>query len=228
MPEVAPRWPCPVCLGVTLQKTPVPSAGSLLLDHCPRCGGIWFEPGEVQLLRVQPPDELWANVPRRDEVSRAQCHSCHAYTDRAALRCTACGAKTLFDCPACQQQMTQARYGDLTLDVCKRCKGVWFDHHELEAIWQIEWNRALKKRRKLERRSRSIADGPDLLLDALTFAPDLTFYGAHAAGHLVASSAEALAHAPGAAGAAAEALGEAAAGVFETLAEIVAGIFSGF
>lgn len=226
MAEIAPRWPCPVCLGVTLEKAPVPAAGELLLDHCPRCGGIWFEPGEVQLLRLQPPAALWANVPRRDDVSRAQCHSCHAFTERDALRCVACGQQTQFDCPACQQRMEQARYGDLTLDVCKRCRGVWFDHHELAAIWEIEWKKAMKHRRKLARRADGVTDGSLVLLDALMFAPDLMFYGAHAAGHLAVSSVDALSHAPGALGAAAEAVGEAASSVFETLVEIVAGIFS--
>jgi Zn-finger nucleic acid-binding protein len=72
MREVAPRWPCPVRLGVTLQKTSVPAGGKLLLDHCPRCGGTWFEPGVVLRLRSQRQDDLWASVPRRNEESRAQ------------------------------------------------------------------------------------------------------------------------------------------------------------
>jgi len=177
---------------------------------------------------MQRPDALWESVPGRAGISHAQCHACHAYTNRDALRCPSCGQKTLFDCPSCQQQMEQARYGDLTLDVCRRCKGVWFDHHELSEIWKIEWKKALKQRRKLAGRSNDPADESLILLDALTFAPDLVFYGAHAAGHMAVSSVDALAHAPGAVGAAAEAVGEAAASVFETLAEIVAGIFSGF
>ena len=124
--------------------------------------------------------------------------------------------------------MKQARYGDLTLDVCERCKGVWFDHHELSAIWQIEWQKALKKRRKLARRSSSDADGSLLVIDALTSSPDLLFYGAYVAGDAAVASADALTQAPGIVGAAAEAVADAAAHVFEALADIVDGIFSSF
>jgi len=225
MPELAPRWPCPVCLGVTMQKTAV-GDGELVLDHCPRCGGVYFDFGEVQLLRAQSPDTLWVNVPRRADVTPAQCHACHAHIERNARRCPACGRKTRFDCPACQQPMQQARYGELSLDVCKRCKGVWFDHHELSAIWEIELNRALERRRKRSLLPRRADDGSMVLTEALLYTPDLIFYGAHAAGHMAAASVDALAHAPGALASAGEVVGEAAASVFETLLEIVAGIFS--
>ena len=51
------RWPCPVCLGVKMEKTVVGKGeggpDSLTLDHCARCGGMWFELGEVQRLELR-------------------------------------------------------------------------------------------------------------------------------------------------------------------------------
>lgn len=226
MPELAARWPCPVCLGVTMEKVAVGGAGELVLDHCPRCGGIYFDLGEVQLLRKRAAETLWERVPRRADVIPAQCHACHAHIERNAERCPACRRKTRFDCPACQRPMQQARYGELSLDICKRCKGVWFDHHELSAIWEIELNRALERRGKRSRFSRNAGDGSLVLAEALVYSPDLLFLGAHSAGHVAAASAEALAHAPGALASAGQVAGEAAASVFESLLEIVAGIFS--
>jgi len=114
--------------------------------------------------------------------------------------------------------MLQVRQDALTLDVCKRCKGVWFDHHELDEIWKLERNRFLAKRGGGELARRKDDRGTDVLFETLFWTPDLVFLGAHAAGHGVAAAAEA-------APAAVEAVGEAAGGVFETIVEIVAGVF---
>jgi len=236
------RLPCPACLAVKMQKVHVGDRGELVLDYCDRCGGVWFEAGEVQLLRARRPAALWARVPQRDDVSPARCHSCHAHIDPDAARCPACGQMVQLHCPACDQPMERARHADLTLDVCKRCKGVWFDHHELAAIWTLERGRAVARRKEPAVAAGSDGAGAtalaaDALADALLFMPDVVFLGAHAAGHAVAGAAEVLAHAPSAlgevAGGAAEAagglagaIGDAAASVFEALVEIVGGIFS--
>jgi len=218
-----PRWPCPVCLGVKMEKATVVTQGDhgegeLTLDHCPRCGGMWFELGEVQRLRSEPPESLWTHVPTRAERHRAQCHACRAFLDRDEPECGACGAKARLNCPACDTTMLRARRSELTLDVCKQCKGVWFDHHELDEIWKLERNRFLAKRGGGELARRKDDRGTDVLFETLFWTPDLVFLGAHAAGHGVAAAAEA-------APAAVEAVGEAAGGVFETIVEIVAGVF---
>ena len=223
MAELAPRWPCPVCLGVTMQKVNV--GDELVLDHCPRCGGIWFEFSEVQDLEHRRPEALWSQVALRNDVARAQCHACHAHVARDTDRCEACGQKTVFDCVSCQQPMQQVRHGDVTIDVCKRCKGVWFDHHEVALIWDARWRQALERQRT--RTGLSTADdGAVTLMHALAYSPDIVFLGAHAAGHVLAGSAETLARAPELLGAAGEVAADAAASVFETIVSIVAGIFS--
>ena len=222
-PVTETRWPCPVCLGVKMEKTTLGTGGdapgSLTLDHCARCGGMWFELGEVQRLSFERPESLWSRIAVRDEPHRAQCHSCRAFLNRGAPKCDGCGAKTRLDCPACDTTMLVVRQDALTLDVCKRCKGVWFDHHELEEIWKLERDRFLANREKGGKLARQKdARGREVLFETLFWTPDLVFLGAHAAGHGVAAAAEA-------APAALDAVGEAAGGVFETIVEIVAGVF---
>ena len=216
------RWPCPVCVGVKMEKTSLggergEGLGPLTLDHCARCGGMWFELGEVQRLRSERPESLWAKIPARDERHRAQCHTCRALVDRDAPDCATCGAKTRLYCPCCDTKMLQFRQADLTLDVCKLCQGVWFDHHELEAIWEMERDRLVARGRG-GRVARTTEVGSEVLLETLFWAPDLVFVGARVAGHTVAAAAEV---APTALGA----VGDAAAGVFDGVLEIVAGIF---
>ncbi len=213
-----PRWPCPVCLGVKMDKVRMDgpaahgtSAGRpLILDHCSRCGGMWFELGEVQRVRRQPPEALRARVPVRDRKHRAQCHSCRAFLDRDSPVCGACGAKTQLACPACEQPMLQVPRAGVTLDICTKCKGVWFDHHELEAIWQMERSRVV---------TRGDGRGADVVAEALLWTdPDVALLGAAGAAQVADAAAET-------APALLEGVTEAAGNVFESLVEIVASLF---
>jgi Zn-finger nucleic acid-binding protein len=221
------RLPCPVCLGVTMKKTTLSGRGQVLvLDHCPRCGGIWFELGEVQHLRAHPPQALWKLVQQNHEPYRGPCHNCQAIIDRNADKCGACGTKNRINCPSCDRELKVETHEGYRLDVCRNCKGVWFDHVELSAIWKL----SLQATRDSRRRYGAVdaaADGSSLVLDSLIWAPDLVFHGAHAAGMAVQGGAELLTHAPEAVGALAEGAGEVAGGVFEAIVSIVGGMFDG-
>lgn len=247
MPEVGPagtpvartpmetRWPCPVCLGVAMQKTLVRGAGArVTLDVCPRCGGIWFERGEARLLARHSPEALWKEVPVRTEPVRPPCHGCGAPLDRDVERCAACGQRNLLRCPVCDLEMERRPHGTLVLDLCRRCAGVWFDHAELSAIWRLNLLAATARvSERPERGAHARAAGGDLLLNALVWTPDLVFYGASAATHAVGAAGHSLG-ASASSGVAAEALtsavgvvGDASAGVFSMLADIIAGLFDG-
>ena len=175
-----------------------------------------YDPGRMELfhmlhqaLRNRPPSVRPA-PPRGMLKGRSTLAFFEAYF-------SACGAKTRLNCPCCDTRMLRVRQADLTLDVCKRCKGVWFDHHELEAIWEMERDRLLTRGRG-GKVARTTEVGSEVLFETVFWAPDLIFVGAHAAGHTVVAAAEA-------APIALEAAGDAAASVFETILEIVAGIF---
>jgi Zn-finger nucleic acid-binding protein len=229
MPEIEPRYPCPVCLGVRLEKARVGARGELVLDSCSRCGGIWFELGEVQRLKRHRPHALWDRVALRDEEFRMQCHGCHAPMDRNATACPACNWRNTIDCPVCQRPMEPQAHEGLRLDVCRDCKGVWFDHIELAAIWNLTLDASRPRRARGAggvTPSAAAEDGAVVLVHALAYSPELVLYGARAAGYAVSASAEALAHAPAAAAGVVAGVGEAAESVFEAILDIVSGLFS--
>jgi Zn-finger nucleic acid-binding protein len=229
MRELEPRYPCPVCLGVRLEKTRVGARGELVLDSCRRCGGIWFELGEVQRLKRFRPQTLWDRVDLRDEPFRMQCHACHAPMDRNAVTCAACDWRNTIACPVCERVMEVHTHDGLRLDTCRSCKGVWFDHVELAAIWSVALDRAVQRRSPGASSATMPAaaeDGAVLLMYSLAYSPDVVLYGARAAGYAVATSAEALANAPEAAAGLIGGAGEAAASVFESILEIISGLFS--
>jgi Zn-finger nucleic acid-binding protein len=38
------------------------------------------------------------------------------------------------ECPQCKEQMKQSTVGEITINECLRCKGMWFDHGQLDAV----------------------------------------------------------------------------------------------
>lgn len=214
------RHACPVCLGVKMEKVRV---DHLTLDHCTRCGGVWFGAGEVHQLRQHDAAALWRAIAQRDADHVMRCHSCRAHIPRNAESCHACGWQVELDCPVCERAMPTSRQDGLTLDYCTHCRGVWFDHDELTGIWQLEV-KALARRRRTD----ALDTAADvMLLDVLLYDPFLMFYGVHAAGEVAGAAGEVLAGsgAVEAVGEVAGAAGEVAASLFETIVEIIGGIF---
>lgn len=220
MPEIEPRYPCPVCLGSHLEKTRVGRADELELDHCRRCGGVWFELGEIQQLRHQPARAFWNRVSPHPADARTLCHSCHAPIDRDTITCASCGVRNTIDCPVCERALEPQTYQNIRLDVCKSCRGVWFDHAELAAIWKLSLGTAVARGKDA-----GLAANPGthglLVLDALMYTPDVLFYGARAAGYAVSGAADVVANSG-----LADGVAEAAGSVFEVIVEIIGGIFS--
>jgi Zn-finger nucleic acid-binding protein len=129
----------------------------------------------------------------------------------------------------CDRVMAVHTHEGLRLDSCRSCRGVWFDHVELAAIWSVALDRAAHRRPTGTSRATMPAaaeDGAFILVHALAYSPEVVLYGARAAGYAVSASSEALASAPEAAVGLIGGAGEAAASVFETVLDIISGLFS--
>jgi Zn-finger nucleic acid-binding protein len=202
-----------VCIGTTMEKARVKGgAGALTLDHCARCGGVWFERGEVGQLANVTPAELWAQIAPLADPPRPPCHGCHAPLDRDAEKCAACGRRNDLSCPNCDQTLARRPHAGLVLDVCDRCHGVWFDNAELGAIWTQNFRKATEAAaRRPGAGGEAMAIGGDVLLSAMIWTPGLVVDGAMGVAHL--------------GGAAAEVVGGAAEGVFSTILEFIGGLF---
>ena len=224
--SIAPRLPCPVCLGTRLEKTRLTAGGTaLVLDSCRRCGGIWFELGERQRLRRLQPEQLWDKFALRKSAFRAPCHNCYALMDRNGDVCPSCGWRNVIHCPSCDRPLHVEEHAGLRLDECKSCQGVWFDHVELAEIWRVTQD---SSRRRLATDGKYPVAGDIAFgaVQALSYSPDLFIYGARTAGMGIEAGAHALAHAPDAAAAVFEGAGDAAEGIFHAVMAIIEGIFS--
>ena len=230
MTDAQVRLPCPSCLGVVMEKLKPVRDRELVLDYCRRCGGVWFDAGEVWALRQARPKGLGSTVELGETAFRMRCHSCHSAMNRDATSSPSCGWQNQLDCPICQRPMGRIERDVLALDVCSSCRGVWFDNHELAHIWNLEVRRNLPMARQA---NGSVAVADYFLLDAFLWAPDLVFLSAnglaHGAGAVAGATADVaaggLSGVAETAGGAVEATAEVAGSVFEAIAEIIGGLF---
>lgn len=215
------RMPCPVCLGVQMVKESPPQR-DVMLDLCRRCGGIWFEPGEFHLIRSGARVEVAKSLVSRPHTAR--CHACMASVGRDAELCPACGAPNKINCPDCRRPTRRITHEGIALDVCTSCRGVWFDRHELSAIWTLALCSAVEGRRDNSARAvGATSDGGGALLEALAYSPDV---GAVVIDGSVQAAGSVM-HGVTAAPEVVSVVGEAAGTVFEVLVVLVGAALEG-
>jgi Zn-finger nucleic acid-binding protein len=233
MPDFEARYDCPVCLGAKMHKVGIGADRPLIVDLCRRCGGMWFDGGEIQQLRSLHSSALFRKVELDRRAFQMQCHSCHAVMDRNASECRHCGWSNIMVCPVCSRPMKVTTISNLRLDFCQACKGVWFDNIELAEIWNGKLDRYAKEHLSASpKKTFAAGETASAFVEVLAYDPTFVVYGAQAsveAGKaVVETSTHWLTNSPEIAGAVLEGTGEAAGAVFETIAEIIGGIFSSF
>jgi uncharacterized protein len=88
------------------------------VDHCPSCGGLWLDHGEIErLAKRKLPTDL-------DRLRRL-------LGERKGP--PAVPSEGLPTCPACTSPMKEAVLGTVTIDYCTRCKGFFLDRGEFDA-----------------------------------------------------------------------------------------------
>jgi Zn-finger nucleic acid-binding protein len=98
------------------------SRDGVLVDTCPTCGGIWLDAGELDALERKEGKE-------RSELLH-QARQELAEESQQILRLVGM-------CPKCQAAKLKVlvRHG-IQLDYCPSCKGLYFDHLELDRVMQ--------------------------------------------------------------------------------------------
>lgn len=222
---------CPVCPGLVMSRLRIGKEMAVEVDNCRRCGGLWSEQGGVQRLREHGKNYFALYTTRSAPPQPAHCRSCHALLDRDHEACPACGHDNRLNCPACDEVMPVVVHEGVRLDVCHKCKGAWFDHHELDTLWGPRFDAALMRRERAGG-STALDAGDDVVFHVFFLSPDLAGAAvmgigeaAEGIGAVAGHVPELLAASPEAASGVIEVVGEAAADVFEAVVEIVAGVF---
>jgi Zn-finger nucleic acid-binding protein len=105
---------CPIC------TTPIVALelNQIEVDHCLRCGGVWLDPDEMDLVLV--------GSAGRVEIRRTM------HPDDG-------GGERVLDCPLCRKKMEKVRVArdsgaGLRIDRCVNGDGTWLDGGELHAL----------------------------------------------------------------------------------------------
>ncbi|NIN71955.1 MAG: hypothetical protein GTO46_08530 [Gemmatimonadetes bacterium] len=142
------RLRCPVCDGEDMQKISPSEETELILDYCDKCGGMWFESGEVRELRYCPPEVVSSLISIKKQLYAVECDSCGQLMARNAAECPSCGQGNVIKCPRCDTKLERVQGDKFTLDVCQDCRGVWFDNIDLSAVWNLQFESLSRPEKK--------------------------------------------------------------------------------
>jgi Zn-finger nucleic acid-binding protein len=131
---------CPRC-HISLQTVNVELGGKFLIERCPRCLGLFFDPGELEAFLQMAVTGVHAIDPQRlNEVQNVKRSGDYPVT--------------YIDCPVCRRLMNRVNLGTRSGVIADQCRqhGMWLDGGELRQV--MEWMKAgggiLQKEKELE------------------------------------------------------------------------------
>jgi Zn-finger nucleic acid-binding protein len=94
------------------------SSGGVEVDICESCGGIWLDRGELAKLKIRANTEDLAQLAQRASGGRVVPPT---------------SARIKLPCPVCEGVLLPLQIGQVAIDRCQSCQGLWLDRGELEA-----------------------------------------------------------------------------------------------
>jgi Zn-finger nucleic acid-binding protein len=131
---------CPRC-HIPLQTVDLQLGEKFLIERCPRCLGLFFDPGELEAFLETAVTRVHAIDPQRlNEVQNVKRSGEYPVS--------------YIDCPVCRRLMNRVNFGTRSGVIADQCRehGIWLDGGELRQI--MEWMKAgggiLQKEKELE------------------------------------------------------------------------------
>ena len=117
---------CPRCEAVLQDNI----LGGIVYQKCSKCGGFWFDKGELHQIRQE---KDWFKIATNIE--------------NASSKIT----KGSLKCPRCSELLHTIEYSHETgikVNVCPKCEGLWLDSTEIQAIKRATetWGEKLKEK----------------------------------------------------------------------------------
>jgi len=108
---------CPCCKDIELSIQKI--SPNVEVDTCQKCGGVWFEKGEVgDFTRFAKDIPDFARLVKEAKPSSKACPECHTN----------------------MKEMKYTASSELIIDYCATCSGMWFDGGEMGELNKIAGN----------------------------------------------------------------------------------------
>jgi len=120
---------CPLC---PCELVPV-RAGEVEVRTCPKCAGLWFEAGTLELFPDRPSTRSFVAASDRAPY---RCNGGEHPVDRTLARCPICGGVPA-RCPRCSGALARIPTPVCAVDACSSCGGVWLDAGEFELLEKV-------------------------------------------------------------------------------------------
>ncbi len=115
-------------------RTTVYNKYGVEIDECEKCGAYWFDGGELQAILHQEGVDLDMAGLRSGLRLPNECRWCAKENPEGTLDCALCHRRLGHQCPRDGRGMLLSTSGNVTVDVCPSCMGVWFDGDEFEQL----------------------------------------------------------------------------------------------
>jgi Zn-finger nucleic acid-binding protein len=119
---------CPRC-NIPLPTIDLEIGEKFLIERCPHCLGLFFDPGELEALLDRSISHVYAiDYSRLQELQKLKRHQDYPVK--------------YIKCPVCRKLMNRVNYGAQSGVIIDRCRyhGVWLDGGELRQL--LEWTKA--------------------------------------------------------------------------------------
>ncbi len=115
---------CPSCEDLKLSIVKIDSDPAVNLDHCERCHGLFFNPGELlSVLSSETHPSVWLDPERIESIAKLYDQRDEVFYRR---------------CPHCKEHMNRQNFGGKSGAIVDQCAvhGVWLDSGELYRLLQ--------------------------------------------------------------------------------------------
>jgi len=119
---------CPRC-DKPLQTIDLKMGGTFLIERCPSCLGLFFDPGELEAILEKSVSYVYhIDYLRLEELRKTRRHADYPVT--------------YIKCPVCRKLMNRINFGAQSGVIVDKCRyhGVWLDGGELRQL--MEWTKA--------------------------------------------------------------------------------------
>lgn len=122
---------CPICQQAMMTRM----SHGVEIDLCGRCGGLWLDTGELDLLLTGRFD-VGGTESAMDASAKLPtlCRYCNIEHVDGRVDCSVCRRSLGIRCPVDGRGMHIVRFGELEFDRCSACRGIWVDGFEREAL----------------------------------------------------------------------------------------------